>query len=180
MATQPPKPPSGAPSQGQEGSGKPPGAGAQGEAKPEAPADPNERIDGLRSWIAQLERKLNIRTIAIAVIGVLALAAAIFAIALARDTENDAATEAELEDVREELAGVKSTASEAAQDDVRSLTERIAALEDDLSTANQGDQKTEQQISVLQDDVQDLRDQIADLESSGGETTTTTTTEQSP
>ena len=113
-------------------------------------------------------------------IGVLALAAAIFAIALARDTENDAATEAELEDVREELAGVKSTASEAAQDDVRSLTERIAALEDDLSTANQGDQKTEQQISVLQDDVQDLRDQIADLESSGGETTTTTTTEQSP
>ena len=45
---------------------------------------------------------------------------------------------------------------------------------------NQGDQKTEQEISVLQDDIQDLRDQIADLESTGPTTTTTTTTEENP
>ena len=182
MATQPPKPPSGAPSQGQEGSGKPPGAGAQGEAKPEAPADPNERIDGLRSWIAQTERKLNIRTVAIGVIAVLALAGAIYGIALARDTDKNAATEAELQDVREELAGVKDTASEAAADDVQSLQERISSLEQDFASSGQDDQKTEQEISVIQDDIQDLRDQIADLESSGTTetTTTTTTTEESP
>jgi septal ring factor EnvC (AmiA/AmiB activator) len=145
----------------------------------DASTDPHERIDGLRTWIAQLERKLNIRTIAIGVVGVVALAGAIYGIALARDTEKNAATEAQLEDVREELAGVSDTASEAAQDDLQSLQQRISALEEEFATLNQGDQKTEQEISVLQDDIQDLRDQIADLESSGT-TTTTTTTEETP
>jgi septal ring factor EnvC (AmiA/AmiB activator) len=173
MAAEPPKSPSGAPSPGT------PAPGAASGAAPDAPADPNERIDGLRSWLAQLERKLNIRTIAIGVIAVLALAGAIYGIVLARDTDKNAATEAQLEDVREELAAVSDTASEAAQDDVRSIEERISALEEDLAAATQGDQKTEQQISVLQDDIQDLRDQIAELESAGT-TTTTTTTEETP
>jgi uncharacterized protein HemX len=186
MATEPPKPPPGKPAgpqPPQSPAEQPPAVpGAPGGPSPavaDASTDPHERIDGLRTWIAQLERKLNVRTIAIGVIAVLALAAAMYGIALARDTEKNAATEAQLEDVREELAGVSDTATEAAQDDLQSLQQRISALEEEFATLNQGDQKTEQEISVLQDDIQDLRDQIADLESSGT-TTTTTTTEETP
>jgi septal ring factor EnvC (AmiA/AmiB activator) len=189
MATQPPKrtspeaSPAGTQAGGTPPPESPPATGAAGDASPavaDASTNPHERIDGLRSWLAQLERKLNIRTIAIGVISVLALAGAIFAIALARDTEKDAATQAELEDVREELASVRDTASEAAQDDVQSISRRVSALEDEIASFTQADQKTEQQISVVQDDIQDLRDQIAELESSPGTTTTTTTTEESP
>ena len=190
MAARPPNPPPPgarppAPPPGGTPPAQPPPAtpGAPGEPSPaaaDASTNPHERIDGLRSWLAQLERKLNIRTIAIGVIAVLALAGAIFAIALARDTEEDAATQAELEDVREELASVRDTASEAAQDDVQSISRRVSALEDEIASFTEADQKTEQQISVVQDDIQDLRDQIADLESTPGTTTTTTTTEESP
>jgi septal ring factor EnvC (AmiA/AmiB activator) len=158
---------------------QPPKSDEASPAAPEASTDPHERIDGLRSWIAQLERKLNSRTIAIGVISVLALAAGIYAIVLARDIDKEGATQAELEDVREELASVRDTASEAAQDDVQSIAERITALEEDFASVEGADRRTEQQISVLQDDIQDLRDQIADLESSGS-TTTTTTTEETP
>src|SRR5918996_3547537 len=38
--------------------------------------DPHERIDGLRAWLAQVERKLGIRTYAFAAACVLALAGA--------------------------------------------------------------------------------------------------------
>src|SRR5215208_627862 len=110
MSTQPPQPPAGrppGPQPPQSPAEQPPAApGAPGGASPavaDASADPHERIDGLRSWIAQLERKLNVRTIAIGVVAVLALAGAIYGIVLARDTDKDAATEAQLEDVREEL-----------------------------------------------------------------------------
>lgn len=186
MAAQPPQPPAGRPpgrQPPQSPAEQPPAtAGTPGGPSPavaDASPDPHERIDGLRSWIAQLEHKLNVRTIAIGVVAVLALAGAIYGIVLARDTDENAATEAQLEDVREELAGVSDTASEAAEDDVRSLQERISALEDDFAATSQSDQKTEQEISVLQDDIQDLRDQIADLESSGS-TTTTTTIDETP
>jgi polyhydroxyalkanoate synthesis regulator phasin len=189
MATQPPKQTPGGNPAARPAGGTPPAeqppatSGAPGEPSPaaaDASTNPHERIDGLRSWIAQLERKLNIRAIAIGVISVLALAGAIYAIVLARDLDKEGATQAELEDVREELASVRDTASEAAEDDVQSIAKRITALEEDFASVEGADQKTEQQISVLQDDIQDLRDQIADLESSGSTTTTTTTTEESP
>lgn len=153
-----------------------PGApGARSPAAADASTDPHERIDGLRAWLAQLERKLSIRTYAIGALAVLGLAAGIGAIVLAMGAEEDAATKAELQDVREQLAGVEETASQAAQDDVRSLTQRISDLEDEIAAATEGDQSVEQKISVVEDDIQDLRDQIADLESS-----TTTTPDDTP
>jgi septal ring factor EnvC (AmiA/AmiB activator) len=190
VAARPPNPPPRgarppAPPPGGTPPAQPPPAtpGAPGEPSPaaaDASTNPHERIDGLRSWLAQLERKLNVRTIATAVLSVLALAGAIYAIVLARDVDKEGATQAELEDVREELASVRDTASEAAEDDVRSISQRLSALEEDFAGLTQGGQKTEQEISVLEDDIQDLRDQIADLESGGTGTTTTTTTDETP
>jgi septal ring factor EnvC (AmiA/AmiB activator) len=147
--------------------------GAPSPAVADAAVNPHERIDGLRSWLAQVERKINVRTIAIGIVAVLALAAGIVAIVLAMGAEEDAAKKSDIEDVREQLAAVEETASDAAQEDVQSLTERISALEDDLASATQGDESVEQQISVLKDDIQDLRDQIAELE-------TTTTPDTAP
>jgi septal ring factor EnvC (AmiA/AmiB activator) len=151
----------------------PPPTGPPGATPPvaaDAATDPHERIDGLRSWIATVERRLGIRTIAIGIVSVLALAAGIVAIVLARGAEEDAATEADLQDVREQLAAVEETASQAAEEPVETLTQRIEALEDEIAAATQGDQSVEQQLNVIEDDIQDLRDQIAELE---GATTTT-------
>lgn len=150
--------------------------GAPSPAAADASTDPHERIDGLRAWLAQVERKLSIRTYAIGALAVLALAAGIVAIVLAMGAEEDAATKAELQDVREQLAAVEETASQAAQEDVRSLTQRISGLEDEIAVATEADQSVEQKISVIEDDIQDLRDQIAELESS----TTTTTPDDTP
>jgi septal ring factor EnvC (AmiA/AmiB activator) len=175
----PAPPPAGAPAPGQP---PPPGEvppaapvtpGAPSPAVADAAADPHERIEGLRGWLAQVDRKINVRTIAIGIVAVLALAAGIVAIVLAMAAEEDAAKQSEIEDVREQLAAVEETASDAAQEDVQTLTERISALEDDLASATQGNRSVEQRISVLEDDIQDLRDQIADLE-------TTTTPDTSP
>jgi septal ring factor EnvC (AmiA/AmiB activator) len=176
----PPAPPPGGTPPAQPPPATPGGPGEPSPAAADASTNPHERIDGLRSWLAQLERKLNVRTIATAVLSVLALAGAIYAIVLARDVDKEGATQAELEDVREELASVRDTASEAAEDDVRSISQRLSALEEDFAGLTQGGQKTEQEISVLEDDIQDLRDQIADLESGGTGTTTTTTTDETP
>jgi septal ring factor EnvC (AmiA/AmiB activator) len=148
----------------------------RGPAAADAAPNPHERIDGLRSWLSQVEHTVNVRTIAIGVVAVAALAAGIVAIVLARGTEHDAATDAEVQDVREQLAAVEQTANEAAKDDVQPLTERISALEDKIASVTQGDQSVDQQISVIKDDIQDIRDQISDLESGGTSTGTTTTT----
>jgi len=149
-----------------------PGApGAPSPAAADASVNPHERIDGLRAWLAGVERKLSIRSYAIGAIAVLGLAAGIVAIVLAMGAEEDAATKADLQDVREQLAAVEETASQAAQEDVQSLTQRISGLEDEIAAATQGDESAEQKLTVIEDDIQDLRDQIADLEASPTTTT---------
>jgi septal ring factor EnvC (AmiA/AmiB activator) len=154
---------------GRPGQPPPPGAPAgPGEPSPvaaDAAVDPQERIDGLRSWLAQLDRKLTIRTYALGAAAVLALAAGIVGIVLARGAEEDAATEADVQDVREQLASVEEAASQAAEEDVESISQRISDLEDRITGFTQDQNSVDQKISVLQDDIQDLRDQISDIES---------------
>ena len=169
--TEPPKPPA--------GGTPPPDRPARAEPVPgqavEPAATPHERIDGLRSWLSEVERKLNVRTIAIGVIAVLALAAGILGIVLAMGVEHDAAQKSDLETLRAELATVKETAGRAAQEDVQTLTDRVSALEDKVAQSSQGEQSVDQQISVIQDDIDDLRSQINDLESAPPAEGTTTT-----
>jgi uncharacterized protein HemX len=151
-----------------EGSPKePPRPGEPSPAAADAATDPQERIDGLRSWLAELDRKLAIRTYALGAAVVLALAAGIVGIVLALGAEEDAATEADIQDVREQLASVEETASQAAEEDVESISQRISDLEDRVMRFSQEQSSVDQKISVLQDDIQDLRDQISDLESPG-------------
>ena len=78
--------------------------------------------------------------------------------------DEEAAKTSDIDQVREEISGVEDSATQAAQEDVQSLTERLTELETDISAATSNQDSTDQQISVLEDDIQDLRDQIADLD----------------
>jgi uncharacterized protein HemX len=160
---QQPPPPSGAPTPPPKppGQGKPP---APGTAAPGRGVDPHERIDGLRSWLAQVERKLGIRTYIGAALAVLALAAGGAGVFLALRAEEDAATESDVENLREELTGVEQTAAEAAQQDVQAINETVADLEQQISRLQSEQRSQTDELSVAEDDIQDLRDQISELD----------------
>jgi septal ring factor EnvC (AmiA/AmiB activator) len=160
-AAQPPKPP-----KPPTPPDKPPPATPP--ATPEArSADPHERINGLRAWLAQVERRLGIRTYIGAALAVLALAAGGAGIYLGLDTRENAATDADVEDLREELTGVRETAAEAAQEDLQSINRTLADLEDRIGRLENEQGTFKDELSVAEDDIQDLRDQISELETDG-------------
>ena len=95
----------------------------------------------------------------------LALAAGIVGIVLVLGVKEDSATKADLDQLRDEVAGVEQSASEAAQDDVAALGDRVSQLESQLQSLRSDQTSTDQEISVLQDDIEDLRDDVSALES---------------
>jgi len=152
---EPPKQPPQAP--------KPPAPGAPGGRT----GDPHERIDGLRSWLAQLERQVKLRTYIGAAAAVLAIAVAGVALYFALTTKDDAAKESDVQALREQITGVQASAAKAAQQDVQSLDQRLSELEQQVSKSSNEAQTNKQELSVAQDDIDDLRSQISDLKSSG-------------
>jgi hypothetical protein len=141
--------------------GQPPQAGAG----PEPPLA--ERVEGLRSWVAQLDRRIGVRTYAGAAALVLALAAAAVALVLVFQLEDESATDSDIQSLREEIAGVEDAAIEAAQEDVQSLGDRLTDIEGQISEIASDQDAADQEISVIKDDIQDLRDQIADIDTGG-------------
>jgi septal ring factor EnvC (AmiA/AmiB activator) len=124
-----------------------------------------------------LDRRLRVRTYAAMVVAVLGLAAGIVALILAMQAKDDSATKSEVQDVREEIASLEESAGQVTEEDLDTVTQRIFALEDQIGTLTDDRRSTEQRISVIQDDIQDLRDQIADLESGAGASGSATTPE---
>lgn len=153
-----------------EAGGQPPRTPAPAQTPTPAtpPADVGERIEGLRAWVAQLDRKLGVRSYAGGAALVLALAAAIVAIVLVLGVKEDSATTAELERLRGEVAGVERSATQAAQDDLAGLTSRVEALESQVASLRSDQDATDKEISVVQDDIVDLRDDIAAIDGGGG------------
>jgi len=141
-----------------------------GPEEPRAPrdaaqsADPAERLDGLRAWVAQLDRKLGTRFYALGAATVLGLAAGIVAIVLVLGLKEDSATKSQIEQLRDDVRGVERSASTAADDDVAALDERLAGLESQLEGLRSDQTATGREISVIQDDVSDLRDDVTQLE----------------
>ena len=95
----------------------------------------------------------------------LALAAGIVAIVLVLGVKDDSATKADLADLRDEVAGVERSASQAAEDDLAALGDRISQLEAQLQQLRSDQTATDREISVIQDDITDLRDDVSTLES---------------
>ena len=135
---------------------------------PQAPADPQERIDGLRAWVAQLHRKLAVRTYVGAAIAVLALAAAAVALVLTLDLNQDAATNGDVQSLQDQISAVEQSASQAAQQDVQALDRPLAELEDEVNRISTGQTTTKRELRVVQDDIKELRSQVSSARSSSG------------
>ena len=149
--------------------GRPKEAQAGGQPVPPAQSpDPHQRIDGLRAWLAQVERRLGIRTYALAAAGALALAAGIVALVLVLQTQEDSATDEDVQALREQLDDVERAASQAAEEDVQSLADRIDEVEGRVSSLEEDQRTREQELTVIEDDINDLRDQVSELESAPG------------
>jgi septal ring factor EnvC (AmiA/AmiB activator) len=137
-----------------------------GEKPDETPSGehPTTTLEGLRAWVAQIDRKLGTRFYALGAATVLALAAGIVAIVLVLGVKEDSATDADLDQLREDLAGVEQSASEAAEDDLAALGDRVSQLESQIQALRSDQTATDQEISVVQDDIEDLRNDISALE----------------
>jgi uncharacterized protein HemX len=122
-------------------------------------------LEGLRAWVAQIDRKLGTRFYALGAATVLALAAGIVGIVLVLGVKEDSATDTDLDELREEVSGVEQSASEAAQEEVAALGDRVSQLESQIQSLRSDQTSTDQEISVLQDDIADLRDDVTALES---------------
>ena len=138
-----------------------PPSGATPAAAPRPSSDPHERIDGIRSWLADVDRKLGTRTYIGAAAVVLAIAAAAVAVVLTMQTRDDAAQRADLDAIQTEISGVEEQASQAAQQDVASLSEQIDELEQRVDRISSDSQATDNRISVIEDDIEDLRNEVS-------------------
>lgn len=127
---------------------------------------PEQQIAGLRAWIAQVERKLGIRSLAGGVAVVLALAAGILGVVLATSAKDESATKVEVKSLSERVTANTQQATQAAQNDLASLSDRLDALEGRVSTIASGQRTSDSELQVAQDDIDELRGQISDLQSS--------------
>jgi septal ring factor EnvC (AmiA/AmiB activator) len=139
---------------------QPPATGSQ----PVVTETPEQRLEGLRAWVAQIERKLGIRSLAGGAALVLALAAGIVGVVLALSAKDESATKSEVRSLAGELESVQREAAEAAEEDVASVLDRLDALEGRVNTIASGQRTTESELEVVQDDIEDLRGQVTDLE----------------
>ena len=106
-----------------------------GERPPPLRARPiEEELDGIRAWLADIDRKLGTRTYAGAAAVVLALAAAIVALVLAIDARDNSAGQGDVERLETQISEVaeRAGAAQSTGQDVSSLESRIAALEADV------------------------------------------------
>lgn len=118
-----------------------------------------------RAWLADLDRKLGTRTYAGAAAMVLALAASIVAIVLAIDARDNSAGVDDLTRVESQLATLteESAVGETALDEVNELASRLSTLEDRVNELAAIGDESAQRITVVEDDIDDLRQQISDL-----------------
>jgi polyhydroxyalkanoate synthesis regulator phasin len=159
--------------------GEQPAAPQTGE-QPAAPQTLEQRLDGIRAWIAQLDRKLGIRTYALGAAVVLALAAGIVGVVLAVGAKDDSATKDEVSALRDQIQSVSEEAVSSTQSDISALGDRLDALEARLTQVANGQRTDQSELDVAKSDIEELRNQINDLQGSannpGASATTTTTT----
>jgi uncharacterized protein HemX len=155
-----PKPPS----SGQSPGSKPSASRSTGFQQTVAPQSTHEQTEGLRAWIAQIERKLGVRSFAGGAAIVLALAAGIVGVVLAISAKDESATKAEVRSLRDQVSASTEEVSAAAQADLTEINERIDALESRVSTIASSQRTSDSELQVVQDDIDELRGQITDLE----------------
>ena len=114
---------------------------------------------GLRAWLAQLDRRLGLRTYVIGAIAVLALAAGVVALVLTLQLRHDAATNRDVSSLHEQLTGVEQSATQAAEQSVHSLHRRIGDLAAEIDRISSAQAADKRELKALQEDIRTLRDQ---------------------
>lgn len=127
-----------------------------------------QRLEGVRAWLAEVDRRLGVRTYALGAAFVLSLAASIVALVLALSAKDEGATQAEVDALRDQVEALQQDTSMTAEQDVTGLTERLDELEGRVNSIASDDRTTERELSVVQDDIEDLRREVNDLDSGGG------------
>jgi hypothetical protein len=144
--------------------------GQAGAARPASAAtsstDPSESTAGLRAWLAQLDRKLGIRTYIGLALAVLALAAGGAALYLTLTLKQDAATKSDVNALRDQVSGVAQSATQAAQDSVNSLDQRLTQLESEVGKLSTTQKTSKRELRAVQSDIRQLRSQAT----GGGQT----------
>lgn len=140
-----------------------------GPQKPVTGEHPVDSVGGLRAWVAQLERRLGTRFYALGAAVILALATAIVALILVLGLEEDSATRDDVQRLRDEVAEVQRSASKAADDEISALSDRVDSLEPQLQSLRSDQTATDQRLSVIEDDIADLRDEISKVASSAND-----------
>lgn len=130
-----------------------------------ASADPAEKLEGVRLWIAQIDRRLGTRFYALGAAAVLALAAGIVAVVMALGLQDDSATKGDLTKLRDQVDQATQSASSAAEDDLSDIQKRLDELETRMDGVESSQSSSDKEVSVAQDDIADIRDRIDRLES---------------
>jgi uncharacterized protein HemX len=143
--------------------------GADRPTTPVAPPTPEQRIEGLRAWIAQVDRKLGIRTYAGGAAVVLALAAGIVGVVLALSAKDESASKDDVTALSEQVQTATQQASESAAKDLSSISQQLDELENRVSALASSQRTTESQLQVARDDIDELRSQVSSSGGSGGD-----------
>ena len=136
-------------------------------AQPATGARPPTELENLRAWVGSLDRKLGLRTYLILASSLLALACSIVAVVLALDARDNAASADDIAKVEQEVAALQGTATAGATDtaaaDTTALSDQLASLQKEVDGLSAGQDATDKRVSVIEDDIDDLRSQISDL-----------------
>ena len=95
----------------------------------------------------------------------LALAASIVALVLALQLQDDSATRDDVQRLRDEVSSVQESATEAADEGIATLSDRVDELESQLGALRSDKTSADQRLSVIEDDIGDLRNDISRIES---------------
>ena len=101
------------------------------------------------------------RTYVGAAIAVLALAAAAVSLVLTLSLKQDAATNDDVQSLRDQITAVQQSASQAAQKGVQALDQRLTALEAEVNRMSTGQATTRRELKVVQDDIKELRSEVS-------------------
>ena len=113
------------------------------------PPDPQSPIEGLRAWLAQLDRRVGIRTYLLGAIAVLGLAASVVALVLVLQLKRDSATKDDISTLQTQVSETQDAAQQAAKRDVRSLEDRIAQLETRLDQVSSDQESIKRRLNAL-------------------------------
>ncbi|HET6829938.1 MAG TPA: hypothetical protein VFH44_01185 [Solirubrobacterales bacterium] len=170
---------------GQPPPGPPAAPGAPGApAAPGAPGRPPSarnrtssftaiELDSLRSWVADLDRKLGIRTYLTLAAALLALACSIVAVVLAVDARDNSASSDDITRLEEQVAALEGAAAvvpptTTGGGDAAALEQRLTTLEAQVKGLTDARESSDSRIGVIEDDIDDLRSQISELNGGGG------------